>query len=260
MRPPHNWVWPLALISAISIGVGMLVAVLVQKQSEPMSPERIVFDRRELVADLTRAGFALGDPAFIRIFKRERRLEIWLQPSGADFVKFRDYAICNFSGELGPKLKEGDRQSPEGFYRVGRKQLNPNSRHHLAFNLGFPNAFDQSLGRTGSALMVHGGCTSVGCYAMTDEKIDEIYAIVEASLVAGQDGVDVHAFPFVLGMDALAAMESSPWAGFWANLKQGFDLFETTKVPPKVGVCNGDYRFGAELGGAGCFEIGYWRV
>ncbi len=131
--------------------------------------------RQALKAALAAAGMALGDPAHLRIFKRESRLEVWLRPAGGPrFALFRSYPICAWSGTLGPKLMEGDRQAPEGFYRVGRRQLNPQSRHHLAFNLGFPNAYDRALGRTGSALMVHGGCSSVGCFAMTDAAIEEI--------------------------------------------------------------------------------------
>ncbi|HEX4298634.1 MAG TPA: L,D-transpeptidase family protein, partial [Devosia sp.] len=132
-------------------------------------------DLGPLGQDLAAAGLALGDPAHLRLFKRERRLELWLQHGGARFAPFRSYPICAMSGGLGPKLAEGDRQAPEGFYRVSLRQLNPNSRHHLAFNLGYPNAYDLALGRTGSAIMVHGGCSSVGCFAMTDAGIDEIY-------------------------------------------------------------------------------------
>src|SRR5688572_16120223 len=169
------------------------------------------FDRSKLVADLGAAGFALGDPVYVRILKRERRLEVYLQPTAGRYERFRSYDICTFSGELGPKLREGDRQAPEGFYRVSRKQLNPNSRHHLAFNLGYPNAYDLQLGRTGSALMVHGGCSSIGCYAITDESVDEVYSMVEAALARGQDAVDVHVFPFALTAVALAAEGGHTW-------------------------------------------------
>lgn len=215
------------------------------------------FDRGVLLADLASAGFALGDPAFIRIFKREARLELWLGGEGR-FQLFRSYPICTFSGELGPKLREGDRQSPEGFYRVARRQLNPFSRHHLAFNLGFPNAFDRQHGRTGSALMVHGGCSSIGCYAMTDEKIDEIYALVEAAIAGGQGEVDVHIFPFRMTSEALAAERGHPAASFWANLADGFRRFEASGVPPSIAACDGVYRFGADADAEGCEPIRGW--
>lgn len=216
------------------------------------------FDRDRLRDDLVAAGFVLGDRAHIRIFKQEKRLELWLQRRDGRFALFRGYDICRFSGGLGPKLREGDRQSPEGFYRVSKSQLNPNSRHHLSFNLGFPNAYDRQLGRTGSALMVHGGCTSIGCYAITDEKVDEVYAVVEAALEAGQDAVDVHAFPFRMTEAALARESDNLWLPYWRNLKQGFDLFEATAMPPAVSACRGEYRFGAEAGGPGCVAIAAW--
>jgi murein L,D-transpeptidase YafK len=216
------------------------------------------FDRSKLVADLGAAGFALGDPAHVRILKREKRLEVYLQRAGGRFERFRSYYICTFSGELGPKLKEGDRQAPEGFYRVGKKQLNPNSRHHLAFNIGFPNAYDRQLGRTGSELMVHGGCSSLGCYAITDESVDQVYAIVEAALDRGQEAVDVHLFPFALTASALAEQGGHTWLDFWRNLKDGYDLFEAQGVPPKVAACRGKYRFGADAEGDECVAIAAW--
>lgn len=221
-------------------------------------PSSCAHERAHLVSDLRNAGFALGAPAFMRIFKREKRLELWLARDDGRFTLFRAYAICHFSGQLGPKLAEGDMQAPEGFYRVAQKQLNPNSRHHLAFNLGFPNAYDRALNRTGSALMVHGGCTSTGCYAMTDAYIDQIYAIVEAALKAGQTAIDVHALPFVMSDKAMRDMHAQPWLGFWQNLKRGYDLFEAERIPPRIGACNGEYCFGPEVGTASCVEIGYW--
>jgi murein L,D-transpeptidase YafK len=216
------------------------------------------FDRTALHADLVAAGFSLGDEAYLRIFKREHLLEVWMKASDGRFQLFRSYPICKYSGQLGPKLAEGDRQAPEGFYRVSKQQLNPNSRHHLAFNIGFPNALDQELGRTGSFLMVHGGCTSVGCYAMTDEQIDEIYAVVEAALEGGQGEVDVSIFPFRMTDTALRATAGSEWSPFWQNLKEGFDLFERDGAPPAVAACNGSYVFGNETLGDGCTPITGW--
>ena len=216
------------------------------------------FDRQRLRARLVEAGFVMGDPVHIRIFKRERRLEVWIRRDDGRYALFRPYDICRFSGALGPKLREGDRQSPEGFYRVGAAQLNPNSRHHLSFNLGFPNAYDRQLGRTGSALMVHGGCSSIGCYAITDESVDEVYALVEAALRNGQEAVDVHVFPFALTETALAAEYGNSWQPFWRNLKQGFDMFEIAGVPPRVSACNGEYRFGTDAEGPGCVAIAAW--
>lgn len=217
-----------------------------------------VFDRTQLHADITAAGFRMGDAAYVRIFKREHLLELWMKAADGRFALFRSYPICKYSGGLGPKLAEGDRQAPEGFYQVARAQLNPNSRHHLAFNIGFPNALDRDLGRTGSFLMVHGGCTSIGCYAMTDRQIDEIYAVLEAALDRGQPAVDVSIFPFRMTETALQAAAQSEWTPFWQNLKQGFDLFEQQGAPPRVAACNGSYVFGSEAVGPGCKPISGW--
>ncbi len=257
LRAPHLGIG-LMLVLGVVAAASFILRSGSPRRGEPAIAERRVFDRTQLVADLSAAGLALGAPAHVRIYKRERRLEVWLQGAAGPYELFRGYDICSFSGGLGPKLKEGDRQAPEGFYRVGLSQLNPNSRHHLSFNLGFPNAFDRQLGRTGSALMVHGGCSSIGCYAIGDESVDEVYAVVEAALKGGQAAVDVHAFPFRLTATALAAEGGSAWMGYWRNLKQGYDLFEATQVPPVVGACAGEYRFGADAEGPQCAAIAAW--
>jgi murein L,D-transpeptidase YafK len=182
----------------------------------------------------------VGDPVFIRIFKEESLLEVWIR-SGAEYQHLKDYFICAYSGTLGPKLQEGDRQSPEGFYKVKKYQLNPNSKYHLSFNLGFPNVYDRAYERTGSFLMVHGNCVSDGCYAMTDEKIEEIYMLVEGALQKGQKYVQVHAFPFRMTDTAMALYSDSEWYDFWANLKEGYDYFEVEHLPPYIKVANGLY-------------------
>jgi murein L,D-transpeptidase YafK len=177
----------------------------------------------------------VGDPIFIRIFKEESLLEVWIR-SGAEYQHLIDYYICAYSGYLGPKLEEGDRQSPEGFYKVKKYQLNPNSKYHLSFNLGYPNKYDRAHERTGSFLMVHGNCVSDGCYAMTDEKIEEIYALVEGALQKGQKYVQVHVFPFRMTNVNMALYSESEWYDFWVNLKEGYDYFEAEKLPPHVKV------------------------
>ncbi|MEP3277658.1 MAG: murein L,D-transpeptidase family protein [Stappiaceae bacterium] len=197
--------------------------------------------------DLQSAGFQLGEAAFIRIFNEENELEIWLRTSD-EFKLFKTYDICNYSGALGPKLKEGDRQSPEGFYGVDKAAMNPNSSYHLSFNLGFPNLFDQANQRTGSFLMVHGNCVSIGCYAMTDQGIEEIYLIVEAAQETGQKMVPVHAFPFRMTRYRLALEQDNRWFEYWQNLKQGFDLFEKERVPPVVSVSDKKYVFSSGIG------------
>jgi murein L,D-transpeptidase YafK len=201
----------------------------------PGTPDPDDFDGR-----LAAHGVALGAPVFIRIFKREFELELWMKRDDR-FHRFATYPICRWSGQLGPKLLEGDWQAPEGFYTVDAKALNPASRWHRSFNLGYPNAFDRAHGRTGSFLMVHGGCSSIGCYAMTDEVIDEIWRLVSAALKGGQPIFHVHIFPFRMTEQNLAQRSSARWAGFWRDLKAGYDAFEASRLPPTIAVCQGRY-------------------
>ncbi|MGO4706961.1 2-dehydro-3-deoxyphosphooctonate aldolase [Microvirga sp. 2MCAF38] len=201
---------------------------------------------KPLAAKLEEKGFRLGAPAFVRIFKEENALEVWLSRNGT-YELFATYPICTWSGTLGPKIAEGDGQSPEGFYAVGLNQLNPNSAYYRAFNLGFPNTYDRAHGRTGSLVMVHGDCLSIGCYAMTDRGIDDIYRIVEAALREGQREVPVHVFPFRMTSEKLGAMAGHRWAAHWAELREGYDLFEATRTPPLAAVCGGRYAFGAAV-------------
>ena len=203
----------------------------------PGTPDLAKLDDR-----LAAKGLSLGAPVLVRIFKLESELELWVEKDGR-YVKFATYPICRFSGRLGPKVKEGDAQAPEGFYTVGKEQLNPNSRWHRSFNLGFPNEFDRAHGRTGSLLMVHGGCLSIGCYAMTNAVGDELWRMVTAALDHGQPRFEVQVFPFRMTEANLRARTGSRWAEFWANLKQGSDLFEASRVPPYVSVCDGRYVF-----------------
>lgn len=189
---------------------------------------------------LSTAGLTRGTPIFIRIFKREFELELWMQKNGK-FERFAAYPICRWSGTLGPKLKTGDAQAPEGFYTVDASQLNPQSRWHRSFNLGFPNAFDRAHGRTGAFLMVHGGCGSIGCYAMTNAVIDEIWQLVESALRRGQKRFQVQVLPFRLSEAELAAHADHPSAAFWRDLKPGYDLFESERIPPRIKVCQGRY-------------------
>jgi murein L,D-transpeptidase YafK len=191
---------------------------------------------------LAELGAQIGDPVFIRIFKYTAELELWIKV-GKRYELLHTYEVCRQSGYLGPKLKEGDKQGPEGFYYVTKRRLNPNSRFHLAFNIGYPNAYDRAHKRTGSALMVHGDCVSVGCFAMTDEKIEEIYELVEQALEKGQKIVRVHIFPFRMSEEKMAHYRSNRWYDFWSNLKEGYDYFEEKRVPPNVTVKNLKYSF-----------------
>ena len=190
---------------------------------------------------LGKKGMNLQAPIFVRIFKEESELEVWKQRDDGRFYLYKAYPICTWSGELGPKLRSGDRQAPEGFYTVNRDQMRPNSKHYLAFNLGFPNAYDKSNRRTGHALMVHGKCSSAGCYAMTDALMEEIYTLAREAIIGGQDNFHVHAFPFRMTQANMARHSKSEWYPFWKTLKEGYDYFEVTRQVPAIAVCNRRY-------------------
>jgi murein L,D-transpeptidase YafK len=212
-------------------------------------------DLKDLAGRLSAHGLTLGAPLFVRIFKREFELELWMKRED-HFHRFAIYPICRWSGRLGPKLAEGDGQAPEGFYTVDAKGLNPASKWHRSFNLGFPNLFDRAHRRTGSFVMVHGGCSSIGCYAMTDPVVDEIWRLVTAALKGGQARFSVHVFPFRMTEENLARRADHAWAPFWRELKRGHDAFEVTLVPPKVAVCHGRYLVSpGALGSDGSHEI-----
>ncbi len=216
----------------------------------PGTPDLSRFQER-----LNERGLTLGSPVFVRIFKQEYELELWMK-QGSRFAHFATYPICNYSGGLGPKLRQGDRQSPEGFYTVGRSQLNPNSRWRRSFNLGFPNLLDASHGRTGGLLMVHGGCASIGCYAMTNAVIDEVWALINAAFDGGQPQFAVHVFPFRMSDWRMSAYKDAKWAVFWEDLKRGYDLFEQTRIPPVISVCNKRYIVsGGDAGSHGESEL-----
>lgn len=198
---------------------------------------------------LKKATANLGDPVFIRIVKtrdgslEDGYLELFLQQSDGKFSLYKQWPICTYSGDLGPKLKEGDGQSPEGFYYVKPAQMNPHSSYHLSFNLGYPNRFDRAHGRTGSFLMVHGDCVSIGCYAMTDPIIEEIYTLMSRAFENGQPFVRVHVFPFPMTEENLEKYKNNPNIDFWQNLKSGWDWFETNRRPPDVNVRAKTYIF-----------------
>jgi murein L,D-transpeptidase YafK len=202
------------------------------------------------VSALRAMGSSPGEAMVIRIFKQEKVLEVWKRTSSGQFKQFKTYEICAYSGNLGPKIKEGDRQSPEGFYTITPGLMNPRSSYYLAFNTGFPNKFDRAHGRTGSDLMVHGDCSSRGCYAMTDDGIAEIYSLARETFKGGNSSFQLQIFPFKMTPANLAKQASSEHLGFWKDIKEGYDLFELTKAPPAWDVCERQYIFNATGGGA----------
>jgi len=198
------------------------------------------------VAELARMDSSPGAPMMVRIYKRESELEVWKKTAGGSYEVFKTYAICAWSGDLGPKYSEGDRQTPEGFYTVTPGLLNPRSQYHLAINLGFPNQFDRSLGRTGSNIMIHGDCSSRGCYAMTDEQIEEIYALARETFAGGNRSFQAQVYPFRMTPENFAEIQDSENLPFWNNLKLGYDITEMTGEPPEWDVCGPEYTFNAD--------------
>ncbi len=203
----------------------------------------------KLLAEIADKNMDVGSPILVRVFKTESELEVWKQDRSGRYALLKTYPICKWSGDLGPKVKEGDRQAPEGFYDITPAQMNPNSQFYLAFNLGYPNAFDRAHDRTGAHLMVHGDCSSRGCYAMSDEQITEIFALGRESFFAGQKSFQVQAYPFRMTPANMAKHRNNPNMPFWRMLKEGNDHFEVTRLEPKVDVCEKRYVFNAAAAG-----------
>jgi murein L,D-transpeptidase YafK len=207
------------------------------KANQPVPPK--------LIADMTAKDMDLQSPILVRLYKQEAELEIWKQDRSGRFALLKTYPICRWSGDLGPKVREGDRQAPEGFYAISPAQMNPQSAYYLSFNTGYPNAFDKALGRTGSQLMVHGDCSSRGCYAMTDEQIAEIYSLGRESFFGGQKSFQLQAYPFKMTPVNMAKHRNNPNMPFWKMIKEGNDHFEVTRQEPKVDFCEKKYVFDA---------------
>ncbi len=200
----------------------------------------------KLLADMQAKEMDSQSPILVRLFKQEAELEVWKQDKTGKFALLKTYPICRWSGDLGPKVREGDRQAPEGFYSISPTQMNPQSAFYLSFNMGYPNAFDKALGRTGSQLMVHGDCSSRGCYAMTDEQISEIYTLGREAFFGGQRAFQVQAYPFRMTPVNMAKHRNNPNMPFWKMIKQGNDHFEVTREEPRVEFCENKYVFNPE--------------
>jgi len=236
-----------ALTSAAAIAVAVALGgcdpeqIKLAKSMKPLSAQ--------MIALIEQKGMAKESPILVRVFKEEAELEIWKQDQGGRFQLLKTYPICRWSGELGPKVKEGDRQAPEGFYTITQANLNPNSAYHLSINIGYPNEFDRAWNRTGSALMIHGDCSSRGCYAMTNDQIEEIYGLARDSFFGGQRAFQIQAYPFRMTALNMAKHRNSPHMAFWRMLKEGNDHFEVSGTQPVVNVCERRYVFNAEAPG-----------
>ncbi len=238
-HPDHGHAWHAHSLIAVASILWLLLAGCAA-EAQQTAP-----DAELRTKGIQASVFLSGSPLLIRIFKEESQLELWLQTRDR-FELFATYPVCFWSGTLGPKLHEGDRQAPEGFYSIGLSQLVVAGAHARSLDIGFPNAFDRSLGRTGSHILLHGGCRSTGCFAMTDAVMDRIYALAEQALRTGQTAVPVHIFPFRMTETNLQRHTNSPWHSSWANLKQGYDAFEVTRQSPIIEACPGTYRLKGE--------------
>ena len=232
--------------SAVTIELKDVASDRVERQraaAEGNLPLEGTPDLSRLNERLAEKGVKLGSPVLLRVFKSESEFEVWIRKDDSSYVLFATYPVCHWSGTLGPKLREGDKQTPEGFYTVTRAQMRHIGRWPRSLNLGFPNVFDQVQARNGSHILVHGGCSSVGCFAMTNAVVEEIYGFVEKAVAGGQTYVPVHVFPFRMTDANIALQKDSPWQSFWANLKEGYDFVERAKRPPRISVCDSRYKF-----------------
>ena len=230
---------------ALIVAVGLLASGCEERQSRLSNYRAYQPIPSDALALMREKGTDAHKPILIRAFKKEAELEIWKMRADGEYVHFKTYPMCRWSGQLGPKRREGDRQVPEGFYTITQGQLNPNSAYYLSFNVGYPNAFDKAHGYTGGAIMVHGDCSSAGCFSMTDEQIAEIYSITREAFGGGQRAIQMQSLPFRMNAENLAKHRFEPNIRFWRQLKEGVDQFEVTKRETKVAICDKRYLFGA---------------
>jgi len=186
----------------------------------------------ETVALMEKVGTTKDAPMLIRAYKKEAEFEVWKMGADGKYVHLKTFPMCRWSGQLGPKTREGDRQAPEGFYTITPAQMNPNSAYYLSFNVGYPNALDRALGHSGGSIMVHGACSSAGCFSMTDQQIAEIYAIARTSFAGGQRAIQMQSYPFRMTAE---------------NLAKHRDHFEVTKEEPQVAYCGRRYVFNTRM-------------
>jgi len=234
------------MVKRFALAASLVLALAACQQDEAFdrSARHLTPIPPSTMALMSQKGMSKNDPIVIRSYKKESEMEVWKRGSDGRYALLKTFPICRWSGQLGPKVREGDRQAPEGFYTVTPGQMNPNSSYFLSFDTGFPNAYDRALGRSGAALMVHGSCSSRGCFAMTDAAIAEIYAIARESLAGGQRNFQFQSYPFRMTAQNLAQHRYDPNMPFWQNLKEGSDYFEVARQEPKVAVCGRRYVFG----------------
>lgn len=235
---PYGALAAAALISALLSGCGETPGDFSERSQKPLSPE--------LISLMQEKGTSPSAPVLIRAFKKEAEVQVWKMRTDGHYTLLKSYPICRWSGQLGPKTREGDRQVPEGFYTIGPAQMNPNSAYYLSFNVGYPNAYDRAHNYSGGSIMVHGVCSSAGCFSMTDKQIAEIYAIAREAFAGGEREIQFQSYPFHMTAENFAKYRLDPNIAFWKELKVGNDNFEVTKQDVAVGVCNLHYVFNAQ--------------
>ncbi len=233
----------------LAVAAAALSLSLAACQDSGLSHRSLAPIPRETLALMEQVGTSKDAPMLIRAYKKEAEFEVWKMGSDGRYVHLKTFPMCRWSGQLGPKTREGDRQVPEGFYSITPAQMNPNSSYYLSFNVGYPNQLDKALGHSGGTIMVHGACSSAGCFSMTDAQIAEIYAIARSSFEGGQRAIQMQSFPFRMTAENLAKHRLDPNIGFWKNLKEGNDFFEVTKEEPQVAFCGRRYVFDATAEG-----------
>ncbi len=236
---------PAGRIAAVALAAGLLSAC--QDTGTGSKATRSI--PSDTLALMESKGATKNSPVLIRAYKKEAELEIWKMKSDGQYALIKTFPMCRWSGQLGPKIREGDRQVPEGFYTITPGQMNPNSAYHLSFNVGYPNALDRAQGYTGGSIMVHGACSSAGCFSMTDAQIEELYAIAREAFAGGQRAIQMQSYPFRMTPENLAKHRLDPNMAFWRQLKEGSDRFEVTKREPQVNYCGRRYVFDASAPG-----------
>jgi len=241
-------------LASLTLAVMTVLAGCSEDGRLPSNSRHYVPISPKMEALMSEKGMNARSPILLRAYKAESELEVWKQDSQGQYKLLKSFPMCRWSGQLGPKKVEGDRQVPEGFYSVTPAQLNPNSSYYLSFNVGYPNAYDRSLGRTGAHIMVHGACSSMGCFSMTDEQVADIYALAREAFGGGQKAIQMQSLPFRMTAQNLAKYRSDENMPFWKNLKEGSDHFDVTKREPQVAVCGRRYVFNAQAKDGGRFD------
>jgi len=200
-----------------------------------LAADRVADARARRLAELQAlvAGIGLAwpvDEAYLRVFKEEREVEVWVARAGQPMVRLLVLPICAASGTLGPKRREGDLQVPEGLYEVS--QFNPTSAYHLALKLSYPNASDRIRGdarHPGGLIYLHGQCASIGCIAIEDGPVELVYLL---ALEARRQPVPIDVFPFRLS--AARAAAGGPRRALWEELLPVYEAFQARRRRPAV--------------------------